>query len=319
MVATWQTYSAPFTISTDGSTVVEYYSKDTAGNTEGVKSYTVKIDRQAPSSSSGVSSRTVTLTASDANSGVSAISYRIGSSGIWTKYSSPFVAGVSGENVVVYYYAVDNAGNTETTRSVQVGTADSTAPSTSVGLTGTLGKNGWYVSGVIVKLTSTDNVAVKSTYYRWQGTTSWYTYSGSITTYTEGDRVLEYYSVDSVGNIEATKSTHVKISTVLPQHHHHGLREHGHTEGERPAQWCFQRTISCGWGHMEDLQWALHGDRDLTCPYRRVSSHRCGRQSGDHQGQVHRTERSADLDEPGRYSRLVGQLHAIRPSRYNGP
>jgi C1A family cysteine protease len=212
----WQTYGAPFMISTDGSTVVEYYSKDTAGNIEGTKSYTVQIDRQAPSSISGVSSRTVTLTASDANSGVSAISYRIGSSGTWTKYSSPFVAGQPGENVVVYYYAVDNAGNTETTRSVQVGTADSTAPSTSVGLTGTLGKNNWYVSGVTVKLTSTDNVGVKSTFYRWQGSSSWYTYSGTITTYTEGDRVLEYYSVDSVGNIEATKSTHVKIDRSSP-------------------------------------------------------------------------------------------------------
>jgi hypothetical protein len=117
---------------------------------------------------------------------------------------------------VVYYYAVDNAGNSETIRSKQIGATDSVAPSTSASLSGTLGKNGWYVSSVTVRLSATDNLAVKTTHYRWQGSTYWSTYLTSFTTTLEGSRVLEYYSVDSIGNVEAIKQVTVKIDKVSP-------------------------------------------------------------------------------------------------------
>jgi hypothetical protein len=212
----WQIYSGPFVVNSDGSTTVEYYSKDSAGNTEGTKSSVVRIDRQAPSTSSGVSGYTVTLSSTDTNSGVASVNYRIGSTGTWTKYVGPFVAGQPGQSPVVYYYAVDNAGNTESTRSLQVGSTDSVAPSTSASLSGTVGKNGWYVSSVSVRLSATDNVAVKTTYYRWQGSTYWSTYQYSFTTSSDGSRVLEYYSVDSVGNVEVTKKVTVNIDKVKP-------------------------------------------------------------------------------------------------------
>jgi hypothetical protein len=67
-----------------------------------------------------------------------------------------------------------------------------------------------------VRLSATDNVAVKTTYYRWQGTTYWSTYLASFTTSSDGNRVLEYYSVDSVGNVEATKRVTVNIDKVSP-------------------------------------------------------------------------------------------------------
>ncbi len=212
----WQIYTGPFTVNADGSTTVEYYSKDSLGNTESTKSSIVKIDRQAPSTSSGVSGYTVTLSSTDTNSGVASVNYRIGSTGTWTKYTGPFVAGQAGQSPVVYYYAVDNAGNTETTRSMQIGATDSIAPSTSASLTGTMGKNGWYVSSVNVRLSATDNVAVKTTYYRWQGSTYWSTYLTSFTTTSDGSKVLEYYSVDSVGNVEATKKVSINIDKISP-------------------------------------------------------------------------------------------------------
>jgi hypothetical protein len=195
---------------------VEYYSKDSVGNTEGTKSSIVRIDRQAPSTSSGVSGYTVTLSSTDTNSGVASVNYRIGSTGTWTKYTGPFVAGQAGQSPVVYYYAVDNAGNSETVRSTQIGAIDSVAPSTSSSLSGTLGKNGWYVSSVTVRLSATDNLAVKTTYYRWQGSTYWSTYLTSFTTTLDGSKVLEYYSVDSVGNVEATKKVTINIDKISP-------------------------------------------------------------------------------------------------------
>jgi hypothetical protein len=39
----WQTYSGPFTITSEGENVVEFYSTDNAGNVEPTKSITVKI------------------------------------------------------------------------------------------------------------------------------------------------------------------------------------------------------------------------------------------------------------------------------------
>ena len=212
----WQTYTGPFTVSSDGSNTVEYYSKDSIGNTEVTKSASVRIDRQAPSTSSSVSGYTVTLSSTDTNSGVASVNYKIGSTGAWTKYTGPFAAGQSGQSLTVYFYATDNAGNSETSRSVQIGVTDSIAPSTSASLSGTLGKNGWYVSSVTVRLSATDNMAVKTTYYRWQGSTYWSTYLTSFTTTSDGSKVLEYYSVDSVGNVEATKRVTINIDKMSP-------------------------------------------------------------------------------------------------------
>jgi len=212
----WTTYSVPFTLSTEGSHTIEYYSIDNAGNTEGVKSVSLKIDTIKPSSSSSVSSYTVTLSASDSTSGVDDTYYRVGPSGTYSLYSVPFSAGPAGQVYTVYYYSIDNAGNKETARTVQVGTADTTPPSTSVTLTGTLGGSGWYTSSVTISMTSSDNVAVQRTYYRWQGATAWSKFSSAFSTSTEGDRVLEYYSVDTTGNSETAKRVHVKIDRTAP-------------------------------------------------------------------------------------------------------
>jgi len=45
----WSTYSSPLVVSTEGSSTVYYYSIDNAGNTEGIKSLNVKVDKTAPS------------------------------------------------------------------------------------------------------------------------------------------------------------------------------------------------------------------------------------------------------------------------------
>lgn len=45
----WQTYSAPFELSQNGTHILEYYSTDVAGNEESVRSVEVKIDTSPPS------------------------------------------------------------------------------------------------------------------------------------------------------------------------------------------------------------------------------------------------------------------------------
>ncbi len=44
----WITYTAPFTISSSGAHLLEYYSKDDKGSTEDIKSITIKIDKSKP-------------------------------------------------------------------------------------------------------------------------------------------------------------------------------------------------------------------------------------------------------------------------------
>jgi hypothetical protein len=58
-----------------------------------------------------ISDVTVTLTATDDNSGVDYIKYKL-DSGAWTTYSVPFAVSMDGSHTV-YFYAVDNAGNIE--------------------------------------------------------------------------------------------------------------------------------------------------------------------------------------------------------------
>src|SRR5215510_2795227 len=82
-----QNYSAPFSISSDGSHTVNYWSSDSAGNVEVTQSVVVNIDRSGPSTQASVSGNSgngwysnpvqVSLTASDNYSGVSNTFYTI--------------------------------------------------------------------------------------------------------------------------------------------------------------------------------------------------------------------------------------------------
>jgi fibronectin type 3 domain-containing protein len=106
------TYSAPFTISGDGTHALSYRSQDTAGNLENWSApQSVNIDSTAPVSTASVSGATVTISASDATSGVAATDYTI-DGGAQQTYTSPFtVAGAGGHTVA--YWSVDKAGNAE--------------------------------------------------------------------------------------------------------------------------------------------------------------------------------------------------------------
>ena len=55
---TWLTYSAPITLSTEGSNTVLYHSEDKAGNPEAINAVVIKIDKTAPEASVSVSTTT---------------------------------------------------------------------------------------------------------------------------------------------------------------------------------------------------------------------------------------------------------------------
>ncbi len=117
-------YEAPFTIAQEGTTTVKYYSIDAAQNEEAVKTDLLRIDSGLPTSTVSVApltygySTTVSMTATDALSGVNRIVYIV-DNGYPEYYAAPFsVMGLG--NHYVDYYSQDNAGNTELIRRVNL-------------------------------------------------------------------------------------------------------------------------------------------------------------------------------------------------------
>jgi hypothetical protein len=79
------------------------------------------------------------------------------------------------------------------------------------------GENGWYVSNVTVDLLGNDNSCVNETDYRINGG-GWDKYESSFILSEEREDILiEFYSVDMLGNVEDVKSKTLDIDKTLPE------------------------------------------------------------------------------------------------------
>ena len=90
-------------------------------------------------------------------------------------------------------------------------------PTTTAGLGGTQGTNGWYISPVQVTLAATNSVGpgVAATYYTVDGG-SQQTYASPFTVTGDGTHTVTYWSVDTSGNTETAHSLTVKIDATPP-------------------------------------------------------------------------------------------------------
>jgi hypothetical protein len=79
---------------------------------------TISFEPPEPDGCSGwyISNVTVTLNATDEGSGVNATYYRIDGAE-WETYTEPFILSEDGDNILIEYYSVDNAGNIEDVKS----------------------------------------------------------------------------------------------------------------------------------------------------------------------------------------------------------
>lgn len=95
---------------------------------------------------------------------------------------------------------------------------DSTPPVTTCSLDPPTpnGLNGYYVSNVAATLNATDGSGVNVTYYRiYEG--EWQIYNNPFVLSEDGNDVLiEFYSIDNIGNIEEIKSTSIDIDKTPP-------------------------------------------------------------------------------------------------------
>jgi hypothetical protein len=220
---TWQTYTIPVPVTTNGSHSFDYYSADGAGNTESTKSAPFQIGSSSgPVSTAAVSGTggangwyvspaTVTLSATDPEGRPVTITYRI-DGGSWTTYSAPFAVGEGAHTLE--HYATNDQGLVEPTRSASVN-VDATPPTTTHAFAGTQSGSD-YVGSVDLTLTATDATSgVASTRYRLDGG-SWTAYTtGPLTITQTGAHTLEYDSTDAAGNVEATHSASFTIQSAV--------------------------------------------------------------------------------------------------------
>jgi lysophospholipase L1-like esterase len=95
---------------------------------------------------------------------------------------------------------------------------DTTAPTTEILADRSPdGEEGWYRNNVQLTLGASDpDDAVAGTEYELGAATSWTKYTGPITISSEGETTLTVRSVDVNGNVEASKSTTIKIDKGAP-------------------------------------------------------------------------------------------------------
>ncbi|MGM0881600.1 MAG: OmpL47-type beta-barrel domain-containing protein [Bacillota bacterium] len=209
------------TMDKEGVNKVSFYSVDKVGNTEAAQSIEVKIDRTAPVTVSEapalwVKEAAVQLTATDAHSGIAKTYYSINGS----DYQEGISFAVDNEGInKVSFYSVDQAGNKEAARAIEI-KIDRTAPVTS-----SSAPADWSKEDMTVNLTAMDTLSgIAKTFYSIDG--SEYEEGSSFTVSDEGIHKVAFYSVDLAGNIETANTALVKIDRTAPV-----------TSSSAPADW----------------------------------------------------------------------------------
>ncbi len=220
----WPDYYGTIYVSSEGSTIIYYCSRDFAGNTESIHNVTINIDMSSPVTEVSLDGNlglegwyfscvTVTLSSEDAVSGIAYTEYSIDGAD-WVVYNGPFVVSQDGQHQLTFRSA-DIAGNVESTQTESV-RVDTNAPITMASLDGILGPGGWYRSDVTLTLAASDSASgVADTQYSYDGI-SWSTYNGPITLSGTGVHIVLFCSSDHAGNTELSRFEAVQIDMISP-------------------------------------------------------------------------------------------------------
>jgi hypothetical protein len=210
--ATTSGSTASKVVSAEGTTTVSYFATDNADNVEGTNTTTVEIDRTGPaglaitpaSSTTWRSSGTVSLSASDALSGLASIEYKVDGAPSWTTYTAPFT--LTDGSHTVDYRATDLAGNVTNAPQATI-KVDTVLPGASLSQTG----NG---QPTISGTDATSGVASVS--WRDGGSGGYTTVSSTSTSLSlpNGSHTIWYYATDNAGNQSSPASLDITIGST---------------------------------------------------------------------------------------------------------
>ncbi|MEV4689408.1 glycosyl hydrolase family 95 catalytic domain-containing protein [Microbacterium sp. LWH3-1.2] len=159
-----------------------------------------------------VSPVSVSVSASDADSAVASVEYRLGE-GAWSAYSSP--VSIPEGAATFSYRATDEAGNVSEVGQLPV-SVDTVAPVTSAVVSP---GSGAVLAGSAVSATfsaSDETSGVALTEYSTDGGASWVAATAAGVSFTEvGAYVVKFRSVDAAGNVEEARE--VTLSVVQPR------------------------------------------------------------------------------------------------------
>jgi len=199
-------------VSALGAHTLEFWSVDVAGNVETHKTATFTVTAPAPvdvtapvttsnAAATYVSNAAITLSATDAGSGVAHTYYRLdGAAQVEGKAIAVSALGAH----TLEFWSVDVAGNVETHKTATFtvtapAPVDVTAPVTTSNAAAT------YVSNAAITLSATDaGSGVAHTYYRLDGAAQ--VEGKAIAVSALGAHTLEFWSVDVAGNVETHKT-----------------------------------------------------------------------------------------------------------------
>ncbi|SDY89583.1 Ig-like domain (group 3) [Micromonospora pattaloongensis] len=227
-------YSGPVTVTAPGQHTVSYRATDKAGNTSAAQSVSFTVvappaqDSTPPTASASVTgdrdangayvgAATVTLSATDTQSGVDRIEYSLNGAA-FAAYSAPVTVNQPGQHTVAYR-ATDKAGNTSAPQSVSFTVVappaqDTTPPTASASVTGNRDANGAYVGSATVTLSATDEGSgVDRIEYSLDGA-AFAHYHAPLTVNQAGQHTVAYRAIDKAGNTSAAQS--VSFTVVAP-------------------------------------------------------------------------------------------------------
>jgi hypothetical protein len=219
-------YTAPVTVTATGEHTVAFRATDEAGNTSvpGSVRFTVvdapNPDNTAPAATATVAgsrddtgayvgAATVTVTATDADSGVATVEYSLDGAP-YAAYTAPVTVNQPGAHTLSYR-ASDRAGNTSTPASVSFSvvapSGDTTPPTVDAAISGQLNAGWAYVGSATVTLTASDSGSgLMRVEYALDGR-GYVVYTGPVTVNTPGTHTFTYRATDRAGNVSTTAST----------------------------------------------------------------------------------------------------------------
>ncbi|VVJ22244.1 putative glycosyl hydrolase [Amycolatopsis camponoti] len=200
--------------------VGEFVVSDGTGDTT-APAVTAAVTGNKDQSGNYIESATVTLSATDAGSGVASVEYQL-DGGTWTAYTAPVVVSAVGMHML-HYRATDVAGNTSEEGmehfTIVAGQGDTTPPTVTAAITGQQDSSGNYVDVATVKLTATDaDSAVASVEYQLDGG-AWTAYTAPVAVTGAGEHMVHYRATDTSGNTSPEGMSHftvVKSDTTPP-------------------------------------------------------------------------------------------------------